>query len=96
MKIVPSKGYKDIEHCTINWVEYHKYVEQDGRVLFEVAMEYDTIDGKFTNRKYEDVDGSRTYYQPLSITRMFNSVDCILPVCPMSPPKGDMLYIDIK
>ena len=97
VKIVPSMGHKDIEHCTINWVEYHKYVEPDGRVLFEVAMEYDTIDGKFTNRKYEDVDGSRTYYQPVSITRMFDSVDYIVPVCPMSPTKGDMLYyIDIK
>ncbi len=97
VKVVPSMGYKEIEYCTINWVEYHKCVEPDGRVLFEVAMEYDTIDGKFTNRKYEDVDGSRTYYRPVSITRMFDSVDYIIPVCSMSPPKGDMLYyIDIK
>jgi hypothetical protein len=96
VKVVPSMGYKDIEHCTINWVEYHKCVEPDGRVLFEVAMEYDTVDGKFTNRKYEDIDGSRTYYQPVSITRMFDSVDYIVPVCPMSPPKGDFLYMSIK
>ena len=96
VKVVPSMGYKDIEHCTINWVEYHKCVEPDGRVLFEVAMEYDTVDGKFTNRKYEDTDGSRTYYQPVSISRMFDSVDCIVPVCPMAPPKGDMFYMNIK
>ena len=96
MKVVPSMGYKDIEHCIIDWVEYHKCVEPDGRVLFEVAMEYDTVDGKFTNCKYEDRDGSRTYYQPVSITRLFDSVDCSTHVCPLAPPKGDMFYMDIK
>lgn len=95
-KVVPSNGYKDIEHCVIDWVEYRKYVKYDGDVVYKVAMEYDTVDGKFTNRKYEDTDGSRTYYQPVSITRMFESVDYIIPVCPMTPPKGDMLYMNIK
>lgn len=96
MKVVPSEGYEDIEHCIIDWVEYHKYVKYDGDIVYKVAMEYDTVDGKFTDCKYEDRDGSRTYYQPVSITRLFDSVDCIIPVCPISPPKGDLLYVDMK
>lgn len=96
VEVVPSEGCKDIEHCIIDWVEYRKYVKYDGEIVYKVAMEYDTVDSKFTNRKYEDIDGSRTYYKPVNIIRLFDSVDCSAPVCPMSLPKGDMLYMDIK
>ena len=95
-KVVPSEGYKDIEHCIIDWVEYHKYVKYDGDIVYKVAMEYDTVDGKFTGDKYKETEGSKDQYISVSITRMFDSVDCIIPVCPMSPPKGDMLYMGIK
>ena len=95
-KVVPSNGYKDIEHCIISWVEYHKYVDHNGDIIYKVAMEYDTVDGKFTGNKYENMEGSKDQYIPVSISRMYDGVDCSVPVKPLSSPKGDIFYMSIK
>lgn len=89
-KIIYQNDYKETEHCFIDWVEYHKLVEEDGRVLFEVAMEYDNVEHKFTGNKYEETEGPATYYQPVTYWTL-HTTD-IVPV-PLEDAKGGLFYM---
>lgn len=90
--MIPDWGYDDVEKCYIDWVEYYKCVEDDGRILFKVAMEYDTVEGKFTGKKYEETEVEKRRYIPVSQLRFpkFTKIK----EQNMTPPSGEVFYMD--
>lgn len=90
--MIPDWGFDKVEKCYIDWVEYYKCVEDDGRALFQVAMEYDTVEGKFTGKKYEETDGEKRRYIPVSQLRLpkFTKIK----EQNMTPPSGEVFYMD--
>lgn len=90
--MIPDWGFDEVEKCYIDWVEYYKCVEDDGRTLFQVAMEYDTVEGKFTGKKYEETDGEKRRYIPVSQLRLpkFTKIK----EQNMTPPSGEVFYMD--
>jgi hypothetical protein len=90
--MIPDWGFDEVEKCYIDWVEYYKCVEDDGRILFQVAMEYDTVEGKFTGKKYEETEGEKRRYIPVSQLR-FPKLTKIKEQN-MTPPSGEVFYMD--
>jgi hypothetical protein len=90
--MIPDWGYNDVEKCYIDWVEYYKCVEDDGRILFKVAMEYDTVKNGFTGEKYEETEGEKRRYIPVSQLRFpkFTKIK----EQGMTPPSGEIFYMD--
>ena len=88
--MIPDRGFEDIEKCYIDWVEYNKCVEENGRVLYEVAVEWDTVEEKFTGKKYEEPGIDRTKYIPVTQLK----IPKIIAPQKMSPPKGQVFFME--
>jgi hypothetical protein len=93
-KMIPDWNCESVEMCYIDRTEYYKCVEYDGSVSYKVAVEYDVIEEKFTGKKYFEVDVHNGYV-PVAQFRWpkFNSE---VKVNPMTPPKGDLSYMESK
>ena len=93
-KMIPDWNCESVELCYIDRTEYYKCVEYDGTILYKVAVEYDIIEGNFTGKNYFENDVHNGYV-PVAQFRLpkFNSE---VKVRPMSPPKGDLFYLDPK
>lgn len=94
-KIIPDWNCESVESCYIDGIEYYKCVEYDGSVSYKVAVEYDVIEENFTGENYFEIDVHNGYV-PVVQHRLpkFNFDE--VKVRPMSPPKGEVFYMDPK
>lgn len=65
-RIIPDLGYKSVEGCYINKVEYHRCINDNGIVHIYVFKEFDLINNKFTNKKYFQNNNPCERYFPLT------------------------------
>lgn len=94
--VIPNWGYKTVERCYINRVEYYRCIKEDGTFDIKVAKEYDLIKNEYTGELYVETDKSNGYeYTPVSQSKFLVATE-LIPVKPMSPPKADMTFIDFK
>ena len=93
-KMIPDWNCESVELCYIDKTEYYKCVEYDGTILYKVAVEYDVIEEKFTGKKYFEVDVHNGYV-PVAQFR-FPKIYSAVKVKPISPPKGDLFYLNPK
>lgn len=92
-QMMPDWGYEEVEKCFIDGIEYFRCTKKDGGIDFKVGMEYDVIDKKFTGNKYYDNKNPYRKYTPVSQSK-FCSID-LMPVKPLSKPKGDCFYMGL-
>lgn len=94
-KMIPAWNFKSVELCYIDKTEYYKCIAYDGTILYKVAVEYDVIEGKLTGETYFEVDAHDGYVS-VSQFKLPQLSSSELIVRPMSPPKGDLFYIEAK
>lgn len=87
-KTIGDWGYKYIERCFIDGVEYFRCTKEDDTIEFKVAMEYDVINKKFTGDKYYDHNNPYRGYSPVIQTKFYPTD--LVPVSPLAKPKGDI------
>lgn len=89
-------GYKTVERCYINRVEYYRCVKDDGTFDIKVAKEYDLIKNEYTGKLYVETDKSNGYeYTPVSQSK-FPVATELIPVKPMLPPNVYMTLIGFE
>ena len=93
-KMIPDWNYESVELCYIDRTEYYKCVEYDGTILYKVAVEYDIIEGNFTGKNYFENDVHNGYV-PVAQFK-FPKFNSEVKVKPMTPPKGDLFYMEPK
>lgn len=96
-KMIPDWNCESVESCYIDRTEYYKCVEYDGSILYKVAVEYDLIEENFTGENYFEVD-AHDGYVPVAQFKLPKWPKCNseISVIPMSPPKGDLFYMEYK
>ena len=94
-KMIPDWNFKSVESCYIDKTEYYKCITYDGTILYKVAVEYNVTEGKFTGENYFEFD-AQDGYVPVSQFKLPQLSSSELIVRPMSPPKGDLFYIEAK
>ena len=93
-KMIPDWNCESVEMCYIDGTEYYKCVEYDGTISYKVAVEYDVIEENFTGKNYFEIDVHNGYVSVIQFRwPKFNSE---IEVRPMTPPKGDLFYIEPK
>lgn len=94
-RLVGDYGYESVEECTVDWVKYLRGVKKDGTVEFKVEKEYDLLNNIETDKLYSDTtNNEKQRYYPIVQFR-FPKYDEIA-VKPLSPPQGDMFYINTR
>lgn len=94
--VVPNWGYKTIERCYINRVEYYRCIKDDGSFDIKVAKEYDLINNEFTGELYIESDKNNGYeYTPVYQSSIPTGQDSVVEK-PLSLPKGKLMYMDVK
>ena len=92
--IIGNWGYKTVERCYINRVEYYRCVKDDGTFDIKVAKEYDLIKNEYTGELYVETDKNNGYeYTPVSQSIFPVSMELISEK-PMSLPIANMTYLD--
>ena len=92
--IVSNWGYKSVERCYENKVEYYRCIKDDGTFDIKVAKEFDLIKGEYTGKLYVETDKNNGYeYTPVEQLK-FTEVEKV-PVRPMPLPQGDLNYMNI-
>lgn len=56
IQLIGDWGYKTVEKCYINSVEYYRCIKDDDTIDIKVAKEYDLINNKYTGNFYEELD----------------------------------------
>lgn len=93
--VIPNWGYKTVERCYINRVEYYRCIKKDGSFDIKVAKEYDLIKNEYTGNLYIETDKNNGYYgyTPVSQSK-FPVATELISVQPMALPKGDFIYLN--
>jgi hypothetical protein len=92
--IVGPWGYKTVERCYINKVEYYRCTKEDGTFDIKVAKEFDLIKNEYTGNLYIETDKNNgNEYVPVEQLKSFVAED-ITPK-PMPLPQGDLKYLSI-
>lgn len=92
IKVINYLGYKKVEGCYINKVEYHRCTKENGVVDIFVFMEYDLINNQFTGKKYFENDNPCEKYFPLTTLRF----DTVLQVKKFEEPIGKIFFNDFE
>ena len=93
--VIANWGYKTVERCYINRVEYYRCVKDDGTFDIKVAKEYDLIKNEYTGELYVEIDKNNGYeYTPVTQSK-FPVATELVPVQPMSPPRADITFINV-
>jgi hypothetical protein len=94
--IIANWGYKTVERCYVNRVEYYRCVKDDGTFDIKVAKEYDLIKNEYTGELYVETDKNNGYEYTPVIQSKFPVEAELIPEKPMSPPKADMSFLEYK
>ena len=92
--VIANWGYKTVERCYINRVEYYRCVKDDGTFDIKVAKEYDLIKNEYTGELYVETDKNNGYEYTPVIQSTFPVSTELVPVQPMSSPRADMKFIE--
>ena len=94
--IIGNWGYKTVERCYINRVEYYRCIKEDVTFDINVAKEYDLIKNEYTDELYVETDKSNEYeYTPVSQSIFPISME-LISVKPMSLPRANMTFLDFN
>jgi hypothetical protein len=96
-RIIPMVGpwgYKTVEKCYINKVEYYRCTKEDGTFDIKVAKEFDLIKNEYTGNLYIETDKNNGYeYTPVEQLKSFVAKD--ITAGPLPLPQGDLKYLNI-
>lgn len=56
VQLIGNWGYKTVEKCYINRVEYYRCIKDDDTIDIKVAKEYDLINNEYTGNFYVELD----------------------------------------
>jgi hypothetical protein len=92
--IVSDWGYKTVERCYINKVEYYRCTKEDGTFDIKVAKEFDLIKNEYTGNLYVEPDKNNgNEYVPVEQMKSFAADD--ITARPLPLPQGDLKYLNI-
>ena len=61
-KVIGDWGYKNVECCYIDNIEFYRCFNDNNEIEIKVSMEYDLINDKFTEKRYREY-GHGTQYK---------------------------------
>lgn len=95
--VVVNWGYRTVERCYIDGVEYYRCIKDDGTFDIKVSKEYDLINDDYNGELYTENDKHmECEYTPveqcsLSKTLKFDSM-----IKQMPKPQGNLVYMTIN
>jgi hypothetical protein len=91
-KVIGDWGYKNVECCYIDNIEFYRCFNDNNEIEIKVSMEYDLINDKFTEKRYKEY-GHGTHYKNVMQFKLpdFSKTKPIN----LSEPLGNVFFNDI-
>lgn len=93
--VIGNWGYKSVECCYINGVEYYRCYNEDGTFDIKAAKEFNLINKEYTGELYKEVGKYGYEYTPVSQSKLPVDMELIQEK-PMLLPYGKLMYMDVK
>ena len=92
--VVVNLGYRTVERCYIDGVEYYRCIKDDGTFDIKVSKEYDLINDDYNGELYTENDKHmECEYTPVEQCFIKN-IDYLLKQMPK--PQGNLVYMNIN
>ena len=93
--VVVNWGYRTVELCYIDGVEYYRCIKDDGTFDIKVSKEYDLINNDFNGELYTENDKYRKCeYTPVEQCSFIKNIDSLQKQMPK--PQGNLVYMNIN
>ena len=94
--VVVNWGYKTVEKCYIDSVEYYRCIKDDGTLDIKVSKEYDLINGDYNGELYTENDKYRKCeYTPVEQCSL-SIPKSIVEELSFQKPQGNLVYMNIN